>query len=280
MRLVQTTALRGELMFDFFKNRRTKPQSEVAETLVDQAIAEVAAKWIHFTSSIHFNEEIGLADIVRSFSSPAHEFIQKKYPTLAAQDATFWQLIFTSIAKSGTHSADVINAAIASIHQVQPTDPPSHDSKKPLPIGGVLDFAVEQALKQGEMSYLLSKHLQVGEKILEQDQVKAVLAASTYLGVLDAAGSQGLTDTKAMEEALGQAILAHKLLSVADKKRALWLVDQFYVYKVIREEHAFDDWITEAWWNHYQSIAYRYPSGMSDLVTVGMTIRSIGSWAI
>jgi hypothetical protein len=110
-----------------------------------------------------------------------------------------------------------------------------------------------------------------GEKRLNQPQLRALLAASAYMGVVEHAGRLNF-DADRVEVSLTGALRAVPDLSVDERGHAQRLIDLFFKSKIIREEHSFDDWLCEVWWSEFQTIPYEYPSAMAGAVAYGLGI--------
>lgn len=113
--------------------------------------------------------------------------------------------------------------------------------------------------------------LQMGEKRLSANEIKAVLLASGFIGAEAAAGIQNL-DRYTVERGLNASINQSDLFNDV-KHDAQTLIGKFYSSGTIRADHGFDDWICETFWETYQDIPYTYPSAMSSLVSYGLTIK-------
>jgi hypothetical protein len=71
-------------------------------------------KWVQFTSTVHFKDEVSLADRIDAFSQPLQQFLFKKYPSFReAPGGFFWLLIFNAVAASKTHPQAHLNEAVA-----------------------------------------------------------------------------------------------------------------------------------------------------------------------
>lgn len=116
-----------------------------------------------------------------------------------------------------------------------------------------------------------------GEKRLTRPQLRALLAASAYLAIVEHAGRLNFDEAR-VKDSLTRALHAVPDLDVNERGHAQRLIDLFFNYKIIRADHSFDDWLCEAWWSEFQTIPYEYPSAMADVVAYGLGIRqSLGN---
>lgn len=138
------------------------------------------------------------------------------------------------------------------------------------PLSKILPSFVPVLLERGVPGYATEETSQ-GEARLSETNVRSLLAASAYLGALDYAGQH--LDSKRVESALTQSLEQLQELAPEERAFALKLIKTFFGYRIIRENHAFDDWLCEAWWSTFQPGPYKYPSAMSGAVFFGLSIR-------
>ena len=139
------------------------------------------------------------------------------------------------------------------------------------PLATILPSFIPILIERGVPGYEKSSSLIPGEKRLTEIQVRSLLTAAAYFGALDYVGQR--LDGNQVQTILDQSVKNVSVLSSEEIKTVLDLIERFYGFGVIRENHAFDDWLSEAWWSWAQTVPYRYPSAMSEAVTYGLTIR-------
>src|ERR1700722_7511843 len=103
-------------MFDFLKRRKQPPTTEVLSAQAAAAVEDIKAKWIYFHNTLHFKDDVPLAQKMDAFIEPIHIFFEKKSPVLAAGSASvFFMATFTAILESKTHPTAEVNAAIETL---------------------------------------------------------------------------------------------------------------------------------------------------------------------
>ena len=102
----------GRSMFGLFGKRPTTPSAEELSKVTAAAVADVKAKWIDFVQTLHVKAGVPLAPQIDLFAPLVRRFYKNKYPILYHGPAmVFWEIIFTAIQESATHSVDEVNAA-------------------------------------------------------------------------------------------------------------------------------------------------------------------------
>jgi hypothetical protein len=100
-------------MFDFLRKRKQPPTAEALGAQTSAAIEDIKAKWINFHKTVHLKDGVPLAVKMDAFIEPIHIFFEKKYPVLAAGQASiFFMATFTAILESNTYPVAEVNAAI------------------------------------------------------------------------------------------------------------------------------------------------------------------------
>jgi hypothetical protein len=140
------------------------------------------------------------------------------------------------------------------------------------PIHLILPSFLPVIIERGLPGYAAALTALNGEKRLNQPQLRALLAASAFMGVVEHAGRLNF-DADRVEVSLTGALREVPDLSVDERGHAQRLIDLFFKCKIIREEHSFDDWLCEVWWSEFQTIPYEYPSAMAGAVAYGLGIR-------
>ena len=136
----------------------------------------------------------------------------------------------------------------------------------------VLPSFIPAKLNDAISRYEVTKSMVSGEKILDRFSIRSLLVASAYLGVVIHVLERDF-DFKATREILSDSLHYIDELNDEENANAIKLVDAFYNFNIIREDHNLDDWICEAWWKKFQTIPYVYPSAMSKLISTGLSIN-------
>jgi hypothetical protein len=103
-------------LFDFLKKRKQPLTAEFLRAQSSAAVEDIKAKWINYHNTVHFKDDVPLADVMDSFIGPIHLFFEKKYPVLATGPANvFFLATFTAILESKTHPTAEVNAAIETL---------------------------------------------------------------------------------------------------------------------------------------------------------------------
>jgi len=152
--------------------------------------------------------------------------------------------------------------------------PPHTDVPEKLraPIERILPSFVPVTLERGVPGYEAAPISLAGERRLSASEIRSLLAAAVFLGALEHASNLQF-DMHRVRETLTRTLLSLPDLSEEERQHALRLVERFFDFKIIREDHPFDDWLCEAWWAEFQSIPYSYPSAMSEAVAYGLEVR-------
>ena len=136
----------------------------------------------------------------------------------------------------------------------------------------VLPSFIPAKLGAAVAGYEASSNRVAGEKVLDRFALRSLLVASTYLGTVIHVIERDY-DFKTTRKILSDSLGYIDELTEQEKAYSLQLVDAFYNFNIIREDHFLDDWICEAWWTKFQSIPYEYPSAMSKLISYGLSIN-------
>lgn len=139
-------------------------------------------------------------------------------------------------------------------------------------IGNILSSFTPIFLERGVPGYAATEIRIPGERRLNCSEIRSLLVACEYLGVLEHVGDDDL-DFERLRQILTQSLFDLDELSADEKTLSLQLVDRFVHYHIIRADHPFDDWVCEALWEQFQSIPYVYPSAMSGAISYGLTIN-------
>ncbi len=82
------------------------------------ATSEIRDKWLVYTKTIHFKDDVPLADRIASFAPLIRAYLQKSYPALNDLPAkVFWTMIFAAIEHAKTHPVADLNNAIAQLSE-------------------------------------------------------------------------------------------------------------------------------------------------------------------
>jgi hypothetical protein len=138
------------------------------------------------------------------------------------------------------------------------------------PIGRILPSFAPVLFERGIPGYDRSSMIP-GESRIAPESLRALFIASAFLGTLNHAAERGL-DADRVTDTLKQSIDEIPGVTRSEAQQAIDLVNRFYSFRIIREEHSFDDWLCEALWSTFQEVPYSYPSAMSAAISYGLTI--------
>jgi hypothetical protein len=98
-------------MFGWLKKRASTPNELSA--LAQSATSDIRDRWLYFTKTIHFREDVPLAKRIESFATPIQEFLRVNYPGLKdAPAGVFWMMLVTAIAEAKTHESAELDRAV------------------------------------------------------------------------------------------------------------------------------------------------------------------------
>lgn len=273
-------------MFEFFKKRQSTATADDLEKSVSRAQEDVKQRWRQFHEAVHLKEGTTLATKIDLFAQPIQQFIQSNYPVVSnGPTEVFWLIVFTAILESGTHPTEEVNSAIATLQtkyaksfggtpsqSTGDANEPTPRQRLRAPISAILPSFLPVLIERGVPGYESARISLTGERRLTRSQIRALLAATAYLGALEHARNLNF-DTTRVQENLTRTLLEVPDLTDDERKHSLHLIDQFFNCKVIRADHSFDDWLCEVWWPEFQTIPYTYPSAMAGAVAYGLGIR-------
>ena len=97
-------------MFRLFKKKQNlNPLDELRKS----AVQDLAEKWITYTKSTRFGNDIPLSENIDIFSQPLVEYFKERYMTLYQySESIFWYTLFNAILGSKTHPRAKVNTAI------------------------------------------------------------------------------------------------------------------------------------------------------------------------
>ena len=97
-------------MFRLFKKKRNL---DSLDELLKSAVQDLAEKWISYTKSTRFDNDIPLSENIDIFSQPLVEYFKERYMTLYQySESIFWYTLFNAILGSKTHPKTEVNTAI------------------------------------------------------------------------------------------------------------------------------------------------------------------------
>ncbi len=100
-------------MFQLFKKKR---KLDSMEGLLNQAIDDLAEKWISYTKTTRFKISAPLSENIDMFAEPLVEFFKKEYMVLYQYSGSiFWYTVSKAIVKSKTHPKIEVDLAITKI---------------------------------------------------------------------------------------------------------------------------------------------------------------------
>ena len=122
---------------------------------------------------------------------------------------------------------------------------------------------------QGAYPAALEKALPQLKNESEEGDIESLLMYSLYFCALNHCLNLGFK-IQEIKLVLNKSI--DKLDPTHDQcvKNAKILIDSFFNYKVIREDQAFDDSLSEAIWNIFYDTDYVYPSFISEIIAYGL----------
>ena len=98
-------------MIDWQRRRTTPPAADLASK-ASATVIELKDRWIVFVSSVHFRDDVTLADRIEVFAAPAREYISRYHPAIFdAPAGVFWMTILTAVIESKTHTPEEVNKA-------------------------------------------------------------------------------------------------------------------------------------------------------------------------
>jgi hypothetical protein len=142
------------------------------------------------------------------------------------------------------------------------------------PLSAILPSTIPTLLEKGVPGYVAAPTIATNERKLSEEEVRPVIAAAVFLGALNYVGSKGF-NLRAVEAAFDRSLNQVMALSEAERESVRALLRRFRSFKIIRETHAFDDWICESWWVDYQNAEYEYPSQMANAIAYDLDVKRI-----
>ena len=94
-----------------FRNRAKEAEDAIA--VFDDAVAVATEKWLYFTGTFVFKEDVPLTQRIHLFSNPMFEGLRNNFPALAkAPPAVLLLIIAKGVQNSGTHTRAQIEQAL------------------------------------------------------------------------------------------------------------------------------------------------------------------------
>ena len=92
---------------------KRQPEAEKFLALMPRLVEVVSDKWLYFSNTLVFKEDIPLKDKIAAFSVPTMEGMSENVKGLkSSPDAALFLVIALGILKSGTHTKEEIEAAL------------------------------------------------------------------------------------------------------------------------------------------------------------------------
>ena len=110
-----------------------------------------------------------------------------------------------------------------------------------------------------------------GERQLNEAEIRQLVLASCFIAAEANAILRGF-DQERVSTILTDSVFSLREYPMVDRRNAVILAHDFSSYPIIREDHAFEDWICEALWHQFQTIPYEFPSAMSGLIAQGLRV--------
>jgi hypothetical protein len=139
------------------------------------------------------------------------------------------------------------------------------------PFSKILPSFAPVILERGLPGYALADLQIPGERRLTPSELRSLLIGSAFIGI-EALAIEQQFDRERFIPILAHSVRTLQELTPPEQERSLELVQAFKEFRIIRSDHAFEDWICEALWELHQTAAYAFPSAMSDAVAYGLTI--------
>ena len=101
-------------MFRFFKKKRELSKTE---ELLNMAVEDIRDRWISYTQSKRFKNDVTLSENIDNFVQPLTEFFKSRYLNLYQYDSSiFWYTVSTAILNSKTHPKYDVDSAINEVN--------------------------------------------------------------------------------------------------------------------------------------------------------------------
>lgn len=139
-----------------------------------------------------------------------------------------------------------------------------------LSIDSVIPSFAGLLLRDAIAGYAEAKRLD-GEKQLDEAEVRQLVLAACFIAAEANAILRGF-DQDRVRTTLTDSMFSLREYPMVDRRNAIILAHDFSSYPIIREDHAFEDWICEALWHQFQTISYEFPSAMSGVIAQGLRV--------
>ena len=101
-------------MFRFFKKKRELSKTE---ELLNMAVEDIRDRWINYTQSKRFKNDVTLSENIDNFVQPLTKFFKNRYLDLYQYDSSiFWYTVSTAILNSKTHPKHDVDSAINEVN--------------------------------------------------------------------------------------------------------------------------------------------------------------------
>ncbi len=185
---------------------------------VASATGEIRDKWLLYRKTIHFQNEVPLANRIASFAPPIQIYLQETYPALNDIPAKiFWMMVFAAIEDSKTHSMTDLNSAMAQLRgrfgsgQGEPQSPDS-PSQSTAPV----QFKPQRAqTRQQERAALLA-----AARYFEIDGRPAMVVDEVSFGALRNKEGSWVKEQPAIIESLGSLVTADEFATLRFRELA------------------------------------------------------------
>jgi len=92
---------------------KIKSQADAIIDVLEHSISFTSEKWLHFTASLPFRDDVELRERIRYFAMPVGEGLRNNFPALReANEAILLIIVAKGIERSGTHSRAELEAAL------------------------------------------------------------------------------------------------------------------------------------------------------------------------
>lgn len=139
-----------------------------------------------------------------------------------------------------------------------------------LPIESIIPSFAGLLVRDAIAEYAEAKPVD-GERQLDEPEVRQLVLASCFIATEATSILRGF-DRDRVRTILTDSMFALREYPMVDRRNAVILAHDFSSYPIIREDHAFEDWICEALWHQFQTIPYEFPSAMSGVISQGLRV--------
>jgi len=141
-------------------------------------------------------------------------------------------------------------------------------------IDSFLPVIMPVVLEKGVPGYYAEVSDFDADQVLSESQVNAVLTYSVYYCAQNHLLNEGY-EYQEIINTLDSSIDNVDCLEDDEKELTRKFIIAFRNYKIIRQDHAFDDWLCEVVWPFFRDDEYVYPSPIARLISYGLDQKYI-----